>query len=486
MPAPLADQPKAERIFGPIGPWMLATAVSTLFFCATLFMRARILTTQDLYLHIAVGRWIRIHHLVPDRGIFSGSMADAPWLAHEWLASLGASALFDHLGWNGLVAVTALLVACAIGIVAHEAARTAGPVQALVWAVLAWGLCLVHIAARPHMTTLPLFALWIAAHVRARAAHRAPPLYLALAMILWANLHGGFLIGPVFTLLFALEAIYAADCWRAAGLAALRWGVFLAAALLAALVTPHGFSGLLFPIHLTSMTSALAGITEWQPSSLDNNAPLIFWLLLLFFIMAVFELRVAITRVVMILILIYLAFAHVRHTDLLAVAAPLLLLDALSEARFKNFAAETLFWGKPARSAVVVVVALLLFTMTVSSLAIIGRNPDHGADRFTPEAAVNWAQARHLQGPVLNTYNFGGYLIFRGVAPFIDGRIELYGQEFVTRDFALEQFPALLDEYRIGWTIFEPSNPRNLLLDRMAGWRRAYADSSAQIYVRQP
>jgi hypothetical protein len=472
--------------FGPIGPWMLATAVSAVFFCATLFMRARILTTQDLYLHIAVGRWIRIHQLVPDRGIFSGSMPDAPWLAHEWLASLGAAALFDHLGWNGLAAATALLVAIAIGIVAHEAARTAGPVQALACAVLAWGLCLVHIAARPHMTTLPLFALWIAAHVRARTAHRAPPLYLALAMTLWANLHGGFLIGPAFTLLFALEATYAADCWRQAGFAALRWGIFLAAALLAALVTPHGLSGLLFPIHLSSMTSALANINEWQPSSLDNNAPLIIWLLLFFFVVAVFALRVAITRVVMILILIYLAFAHVRHTDLLAVAAPLLLLDALAETRFKNFAGETLFWGKPARSPVVAVVAFILVAMTVSSLVIIGRNPDHGTDRFTPEAAVNWAQAQHMQGQVLNSYNFGGYLIFRGIAPFIDGRVELYGQAFVTRDFALEQFPALLDEFRIGWTIFDPSNPRNLLLDRMPGWRRAYADPVAQIYVRQP
>ncbi len=472
-------------ILGPVGPGMLAAVVSALIFCATLFMRARILMTQDLYLHIAVGRWIGVHHQVPDRGIFSGSMADAPWLAHEWLSALAASAIFDHCGWNGLVAATALLVALAVGIVAHEVARTAGPVQALVCAVLAWGLCLVHIAARPHMATLPLFALWIAAHVRARAARRAPPLYLAVAMILWANLHGGFLIGPAFTLFFALEAIYAEDSWKAAGAAALRWGLFLAAALLAALVTPHGLAGLLFPIQLMGMSAALAGVNEWQPSSLDNNAPLIVWLLLLFFVLAVLELRVALTRVAMLLILIYLALAHVRHTDLLAVGAPLLLTDALAGSRYRNFAAETFSWGKPARARVVVVAAFIMLAAIVSSLAILSRRPDHGVDRFTPEAAMNWAQAMNLQGPVLNAYNFGGYLIFRGVAPFIDGRVELYRQDFVTRDFALDQFPALLDEYRIGWTIFDPGNPRNLLLDRMPGWRRAYADTTAQIYVRR-
>ena len=70
--------------------------------------------------------------------------------------------------------------------------------------------------------------------------------------------------------------------------------------------------------------------------------------------------------------------------------------------------------------------------------------------------AVKWAETQGLRGPVMNAYNFGGYLIFQGVAPFIDGRVELYGQNFITRYFALDQFPALLDEYNITWTILEP------------------------------
>ena len=85
----------------------------------------------------------------------------------------------------------------------------------------------------------------------------------------------------------------------------------------------------------------------------------------------------------------------------------------------------------------------------------------------------------------LNAYNFAGYLIFRGYAPFIDGRVELYGNEFVTEYFALDRFPALLDRYHIGWTIFEPLNPRNVMLDQMPGWVRAYADGDAVIHVRQ-
>ncbi len=280
-------------------------------------MRARVLLTQDLYLHITVGRWIAEHRQVPVTGIFSGSMPDAPWLAHEWLSSLIFAGLYDQLGWNGVVAAAALVLALAVGIVAYEIGRAAGPIPALACAVLAWGLCQSHLQARPHILTLPLFALWIAAHVRARASDRAPPLYLALVMILWANLHGGFLIAPVFTLLFAGEAIYVAPDTKRTVAAARRWGIFLVASVAAALITPHGFAGLLFPIRLTSMTLALAGIVEWEPSSLANNPPLIIWLLLVLFVALFLGLRVAVTRIAMLLMLTYMAFAHFRFSELL-------------------------------------------------------------------------------------------------------------------------------------------------------------------------
>src|SRR5262245_148484 len=98
-------------------------------------MRTQILTSQDLYLHIAVGRWIVAHRAIPDHGIFSATMADAPWVAHEWLASLGSALLYDYLGWGGVLAAAALLLAIAVAVVALETGRTLGPLGATVAAV---------------------------------------------------------------------------------------------------------------------------------------------------------------------------------------------------------------------------------------------------------------------------------------------------------------------------------------------------------------
>lgn len=105
-------------------------------------------------------------------------------------------------------------------------------------------------------------------------------------------------------------------------------------------------------------------------------------------------------------------------------------------------------------------------------------------DDLAPKAALA-AVARHgVAGPVLNDYNFGGYLIFSGIAPAVDGRVDMYGEDFVKRYDDLGSLPALLDEYRIAWTLFHPTAPQVVLLDHLAGWRRLYAGDVAVVHVR--
>src|SRR5437868_10187395 len=67
-----------------------------------------VLHDPDTYLHIAVGRWILAHGAVPHQGIFSATMPEAHWAAHEWLGEALLAWIFDHLGWAGLAGVPAL------------------------------------------------------------------------------------------------------------------------------------------------------------------------------------------------------------------------------------------------------------------------------------------------------------------------------------------------------------------------------------------
>ena len=90
--------------------------------------------------------------------------------------------------------------------------------------------------------------------------------------------------------------------------------------------------------------------------------------------------------------------------------------------------------------------------------------------------------------PVFNSEAFGGYLVFRGVPVFIDGRVEMYGNDFLAAYLAAERgdaaaLAALLIRYHIGWTLLQAQSPAVAALDRLPGWRRAYADDQAVIHV---
>ena len=92
---------------------------------------------------------------------------------------------------------------------------------------------------------------------------------------------------------------------------------------------------------------------------------------------------------------------------------------------------------------------------------------------------------------VFNDYDFGGYLIASGVAPFIDGRTDVYGKEFfVDHHNASELIEPdrlfrLLNEYQIQATLLRTKGAATKLLDHMDGWQKIYSDEVATVHLRK-
>ncbi len=132
--------------------------------------------------------------------------------------------------------------------------------------------------------------------------------------------------------------------------------------------------------------------------------------------------------------------------------------------------------------------ALVLALAVAISLPPLLRPIDRAGDAVTPQAALAAAQRAGLTGPVFNSEAYGGYLVFSGVPVFIDGRIEMYGNDFLAAYLAAERgdpgaLAGLLDRYHIAWTLLRAGSPAIAVLDRLPGWRRAYADDQAVIHV---
>jgi len=183
---------------------------------------------------------------------------------------------------------------------------------------------------------------------------------------------------------------------------------------------------------------------------------------------------------------LHMAFAQGRAVEILALLAPLVLAAPL--ARQIGGAEVSVAGGaSPTRGVLFASVAMALVAGTVAYASAHRFEPHaHSA----PVAAVTELKKLNVTR-VFNDYDFGGYLIANGVAPFIDGRTELYGEKFfVDHDAASglrepDNLFRLLDQYDIEATLTRTQGGAAKLLAHVDGWQKVYSDDIATIYLRK-
>jgi hypothetical protein len=343
-----------------------------------------------------------------------------------------------------------------------------------------------HLTARPHALALPILVAWAAALIRARDEAQAPSLRLLPLMALWANMHGGFVIGLGLAGALAAEAMLTAEGAHERRAAIWRWGRFVGGAALASLLTPQGIAGWWFPFKLMSLGFGLDFVGEWHAPALGPFHPLVLWLAALIALTLASGLRATLFRVLMVAGLVAMALSRTRNAELLAMLAPLLLAGAIPTSLRPTSPSSSALAG---RRGIGQSVAVLSVFIAATGASVI-RGYAHENLAIAPSSALAAARQAGLSGPVFNDYDFGGYLIFEGVAPFVDGRIDLYGDGFM-RSYAAalaaegDALPRLLDRYRIAWTLLRPDEPSANALDRDPAWERTYADESAVVHRRR-
>lgn len=460
-------------------PWLAAAAVYLLL----MLLGPQLLSDPDSYSHIALGRWMLAHHAVPMADPFSQTMQGKPWIAFEWLSQVLLAGAYALGGWVAVIALTAAATGLAFALLARFVGREWKPLPTLMLLLMSLVLLSPHILARPHMLALPVMIGWVAALVRAVDDKRAPSWWLLLLMMLWANLHGSFTLGLAIIAPIAFDAVCNADRagrWRVAQ----RWFLFGIAAFAAASLNPYGPEMILVTFHTIALGQALHVITEWQPQNFARLGAFEIIMLGGFGLALLRGIKLPPLRILMLLWLLHLSLAQSRHADLLGMLAPFFLVHPLAG----QLGVRATGRGDTRIAAWLPAAAVVLLIAVTGS--VIARNDIHPPARITPVKALKAIDPAKA-GPILNDYDFGAYLDFVGVAPFIDGRTELYGADFVLRydrALGLQDLPGflkLLDQYRFGATLLAPSTPAVALLDRLPEWHRVYADDIAVVHVRR-
>ncbi len=459
---------------------ILPAVVACVVYAVMLLAGDQLLRDPDTYWQITVGNWIIDQRAVPQTDLYSWTMRGAPWISTQWLAQALFAATYRVLGWGGPVVLAALAVAAAFGLLTRFVGRWLAPIPTLVLACAAFALAVPHLLARPHALAMPIMVAFVGGLIAAMDRRAAPSLFLLPLMTLWANVHGGFVFGIALIAPIGLGTVCAAESDARKALM-VRWAVFGLLAVAAACVTPYGWESILASRRILNLGQALALIGEWRAADFGHAGPLEIAVLSGFGLALWRGFRLTPIRAALTIGLVFMALSHVRNAEVLALLAPLVLARPLVE----QTGGATTAIGTAAR-ATSIGLALLMVAGTAAVLSIHRFAPDANT---TPSAAVRALKERGI-ARVLNDYDFGGYLISVGVAPYIDGRTELYGEAPMVahNNFSGLQNPddffRLIADERVEATLLRTQSAATKLLDRLDGWRRIYGDDLAVVHVR--
>src|SRR5439155_2752912 len=383
-------------------------------------------------------------------------------------------------GWAGPVVVAAASIAVTFGLLAHILERRIPSTYAALVALTAMVLSTPHFLARPHVLAMPVMVAWAHGLMTASERRQPPSFWLLPLIALWANLHGGFVFGLVLAGGFAIDALWNAAPAQRKPLA-LRWVAFGLAALVACCFTPYGWESILASRKILDLGELLRLLSEWAPADFSRLSP--FELTSLAKIAGALYLGVKLSppRIALVLGLLHMALSHGRNAEVFALLLPIVVLTPVSQQ----------FALLPTRSGRMTFVsaAMLAVALGIPTWALAAHQMYSPPKSQSPAAAVEAIKAHNLRR-VLNDRAFGGYLIWRQMPVFIDGRAELYGEKFTMAYYnALElkdvsQFLGLLRDYDIDAVLLQPGMPAKGLLDQLGAWRQVYADDVAVLYVR--
>ena len=228
------------------------------------------LPSVDLAYHLRAGAEILAGHGIPTVDTWTFTAAGTSWTDQQWGAQVILAAVYQVAGWTGLVVLRAALIGVIFGCLFAIGVRRGLGIRRAAWLTLAAFLVsAVALGLRPQLIGMALFAV-VLLLVTDRRAHPGRLWAVPIIVLVWANIHGSFFLGPVVLGLAWLEDLHD----RVPG--ARRLLVAVASAL-AACVTPFGPLVWAYALGLSTNAEVTARITEWQPTSLRTIPGILFF-----------------------------------------------------------------------------------------------------------------------------------------------------------------------------------------------------------------
>lgn len=496
-----------------VGRWRLRTehlwTLLPLFFVAWMgFMHP--IRLLDFWWHLKAGQIIVETRQIPAVDSFSFTRAGQPFAyVQYWLSEVSYYLMLRAGGLPLIIAFNTLLLVLSMWLVLRLCLEANVHRRMAVLCSLMTALVLgLYSNVRPQLYSIVLFVLFYWVLWQYLERRRDLLWMLPVLMVLWVNLHGGFVLGiGLVGLVWGCETLRRVLRGPGQGTlepsALLRLGAVLLVTMLACLLNPVGWRMLDLTRQIQASPSVQAFVTEWQLPDIRSPEMLESFYGPLFLAVCVFlysPKRLNLTELALLLVFAALGLQARRNSIwLVLVVTPMLarhmvgvgtvlglgpMWQRLRRAGKRQLPEHSSPDRHDTSSAPVWVLVGCLIAITVLLSPWV--RPRWGTERLrpqlvdqgTPSGAMEYMAAHHLVGNTFHPEEYGDYLIWRlwpQQKSFIDGRVHLFGEAFLQEyvlAFHNPSWEAYLARYNIRYLLL----PKG---DTNCAWLLSSARSSA-------
>lgn len=382
-------------------------------------------TGYDFGWQVKSGQWMLEHKEILEEDVSSWSLpTDTTWLNHEWgfeliMASVADSPILYYLL---SILLTGLIFALAIGLAyRYKQCNTISFVAiSLFFGLVFFIFCMV----RPYMLAILLFLLELHLFEYMQTREDSKVIYwLPIISIIWVNGHGGSSnLSYILSFVYISSSLFQFEFGKivARKIPIRRIGRYLFVtmlSILALLINPYGVKMVMYPYENIANSQMMNFITEWRSPSINVWPECFVFLVLILCLGAMFvqeQRKVELKDLLLFGMCGMMSLVSIRHIMFLWAAAFLIVFKYLPKT--KEVGENIILCG-------LIVVAL------VTSIARIDQKAE-----YTPFLSdITIAKIREVDPKRLyNDYDCGGYLLYKDIPVFIDGRYEIYPEQIVT------------------------------------------------------
>jgi hypothetical protein len=513
-------------------PWFrfLAPSTTDLIFIILLVamtggaLAPRLLGDASIGWHIRNGEEMLRTHAVTRTDLFSVTMGGQTWYAWEWLYDVVIAGVHHWSGLNGVVFFTAVIIALTFSLTLRLSLRRGAdlPIATLLLA-LSLGASMIHLFARPHVLSWLFTVIWFQVLDSSENGDRLRRLwYLPALMLLWVNVHGGFVLGFALLGLYLLsDAIQYFRCHDDPGRQKLgkrlrTLGAVTAASLAASLINPYGISLHLHVYRYLSSRWLMNHIDEFLSPNFHGVAQQCFVVILLITVVALALARSkpSLSRLLVLLFATYSGLYASRSLPVSSLLLSLIVAPLLTQAfedaranpnlslrlkaflsRWQSFTERMRAVELGFRAHVWPLVAVILGILICAQQGKLGTRQwmdAHFDAGHLPVQAIEVIAQRGIRDPIFAPDSWGGYLIYRLYPQnkvFVDDRHDFYGENFL-RDYlkAIRLAPdwdVFLKEKKVNWALLPAGSSLANMLEETSQWNLVYGDGTAVLLERK-